>query len=116
MAQGIHKIYSDISTNTETTLLSCDATETIYLLWLSIDVKKPGLVSRAQVNDGATGSERIIVGMRTTSQWDRLCEPFEIKRPTPLHGFQLREGENLNCVTSGITAANIIVNGWAEIR
>ena len=101
-----------ISTNTTTTLNTPDASDSIYLLKVSIDVTVAGTDSSIAIKDSSTGN--VICAFPTTAIGHQ-SQDFSLNfRDYP--GFKLTEGNPLVAVTTGTGAATLTISAVLEVK
>lgn len=113
MAKGIVRGRGTISTNTNTTLVTPAANETVYLLYLTITVETAGTTSRVVVTDAASGA---VIARLATVTADAILNINYQSGLKNFNGNPLTLGNALVITTSGGAAATINYDFAAEVR
>lgn len=113
MARGLFSDTFQISTNTDTALVTPGAGERIYVYYLGVSVSAVGTTSRCVVENGVNGDA--IFRMNTTAA-DSMAEKNFATARKDYPGYALSPGTVLNIETTGAAAATIDVQVTWEVK
>lgn len=102
MAKGVFNYSAVISTATDTTVVTPDATETVYVRWITAMVKTAWTSGRMRVEDGVGGG--VLFRLATTVA-DSSLQQFYESGMRQQDGRPLSKGALLNINTSGTPGA-----------